>query len=289
MIGETVSHYRVLRHLGAGGMGDVYLAENLRLGLKVALKFLPTELIRDRQALQRFRTEARASAELSHPHIAQIHDLEEEDGRPFLVLEYLEGETLRDRVSQGPLPIEEVLRIGKALADGLTHAHAKGIVHRDIKGANVMLTPDGGVKILDFGLARHVDATHVTRTGAILGTVAYMSPEQVEGKEADARSDLWSLGVVLYECLTGKLPFEGESSRSVMHGIASTPPPPPTALRTGIPLELEQVVLRCLEKDPTLRYQHADDLVAELRRIESRSSESVPSGLGVREGEARPR
>jgi len=268
VIGETISHYRILRHLGSGGMGDVYLAENLRLGLKVALKFLSAELSRDPAALRRFENEARAAAELSHPNIADIYDLEDADGHRFLVLEYLEGETLAQRIDRGPLPIADVLRIGRALAEGLAHAHARGIIHRDIKSANVMLTPEGGIKILDFGLARHVDATRVTRTGAMVGTVSYMSPEQVQGKEADARSDLWSLGIVLYECLTGRRPFEGESSAAIMHGIEAASPPPPTALRTGVPLELERVVLRCLDKDPALRYQHADDLAAELRRLD---------------------
>ena len=197
-IGQSVSHYKILRKLGHGGMGDVYLAENTRLGLRVALKFLAAQLTRDPKAIKRLEHEARAVAELSHPNISRIYDIEEADGHRFLVLEYLEGETLADRIQRGPLSIEETVRIGTALAAGLTHAHAHGVVHRDIKAPNVMITRDGSVKIMDFGLARMPDATRLTESGEWLGTVPNMSPEQASGTTADARSDLWSLGVVLY-------------------------------------------------------------------------------------------
>ncbi len=283
MLGKTVSHYRILEKLGQGGMGEVYLAEDTRLGRKVALKFLAPELARDHESLVRFRNEARAAAELSHPNIATLHDIGETDGEPFLVLEYLKGQSLRDRIAQGPLSIDDVIHIGKALAAGLTEAHAHGIVHRDIKSANVMLTRKGGVKILDFGLARREDATQITRSGTTPGTVAYMSPEQIRGEAADQRSDIWSMGVVLYECLTGRPPFFGEGG-AVTHQILSADVTPPTALRTGVPLELERAVLRCLEKDAALRCQHADDLLAELKVLESsphpKSGSAAPTASG---------
>jgi serine/threonine protein kinase/tetratricopeptide (TPR) repeat protein len=266
VLGETVSHYRILEKLGQGGMGEVYLAEDTRLGREVALKFLAPELARDRDALARFRTEAKAAAELSHPNIATIYDIGETPERPYLVLEYLRGQSLRARIKKGPLPIEEALRVGGALAEGLAAAHSHGIVHRDVKSANIMLGDDGSVKILDFGLARLADATQLTKPGTTLGTIFYMSPEQALGRTADERSDIWSLGIVLYECLTGRLPFRGDSG-SVLAQVQSADPDPPTAVRTGIPMDLERVVLRCLQRDPQLRHQHADDLVAELRNL----------------------
>lgn len=276
MLGEMISHYRILDRLGQGGMGEVYLAEDTRLGRKVALKFLAPELARDRESLIRFRNEARAAAELSHPNIATIHEFDEVDGRTFLVLEYLQGQTLRERIARGPLPIHDVLRIGEAIASGLVDAHAHGIVHRDIKSANVMLTEKEEVKILDFGLAHRADATQITAPGTTLGTVDYMSPEQARGNATDERTDIWSLGVVLYECLTGRPPFLGERV-SVLEQILTAEPTPPTGLRTGVPMELEQTTLRCLEKDPQLRYQHADDLLAKLRSIRSHGSEPASS------------
>ena len=277
MIGETISHYRIVSKLGQGGMGEVYLAEDTRLGRKVALKFLAPELTRDRESLIRFRNEARAAADLSHPNIATIHDIGEVDGKPFLVLEYLEGQTLRERSAEGPLPIDDILRIGKALAAGLAEAHAHGIVHRDIKSANIILTNKAEVKILDFGLAHRDDATQITREGTTLGTIGYMSPEQAKGKTADERSDIWGLGIVLYECLTGRLPFTGAGA-AVFEQIKTSAATPPTSVRTGVPMELEHAVLRCLEKDPELRFQHADDLLASLRAMESHQ---LSSGHGT--------
>ena len=206
-------------------MGEVYLAENLRLQKKVALKFLSPELSRDGLSLERLRREARAAAELDHPNIARIHDMQEGDGRHFLVMEYVEGETLSERLAAGgKLEPGEAERIVAAIAAGLDHAHGRGVVHRDIKSANVMLTADGGVKILDFGLAQRPDATTLTQQGAVLGTLAYMSPEQVRGAPVDARTDLWSLGVVLYECLTGRRPFDGPSAEATIHNILKTAP-----------------------------------------------------------------
>lgn len=270
MLGDTVSHYRIIEMLGQGGMGEVYLAEDTRLGRKVALKFLAPELARDRESLARFRNEARAVAELSHPNIATIHDLGEVDGKLFLVFEYVRGETLAARLARGPLPIEETIRIGEAIASGLIEAHARGFLHRDVKSSNVMLTEKSEVKILDFGLAHHIDATQLTRPGTALGTVGYMSPEQSTGSSADVRSEIWSTGVVLYECLTGRLPFMGESAPATLHLVQTQSPAPPSGLRTGVPLDLEGVVMRCLEKNPELRYQHVDDLLADLRRVEQR-------------------
>lgn len=274
MLGETISHYRITSKLGKGGMGDVYLAEDVRLGREVALKFLAPELVRDRESLARFRNEAKTAAELSHPNIATIHEFDEVEGKPFLVLEYLRGQTLQQRVARGPLPIDDVLRIGCALASGLAEAHAHGVVHRDIKSANVMLTEKGEVKILDFGLSHRDDATQLTRPGTTLGTIGYMSPEQTRGETADERSDIWGVGVVLYECLTGRLPFVGEQA-SVLEQIRAADVTPPTGLRTGVSLAAERVVLRCLEKDPQLRYQHADDLKADMLILQ-RDAASAP-------------
>ena len=269
MIGQILGHYRIVKHIGKGGMGDVYLAEDTRLGRKVAVKFLAPELVRDQQSLARFRNEARAAAELSHPNIATLYDIGEVDGKPFLVLEYIEGRTLRERCAQGPLPIHEIVRIGQALASGLADAHSHGIIHRDIKSDNLVLTDKGEVKILDFGLAHRIDATRLTRPGTTLGTISYMSPEQASGTPADERSDIWSMGVVLYECLTGQLPFTG-SGAAVLEQVKTADAPPPTTLRTGVPMELEQAVLRCLEKDVRHRYQHADDFLAALAGIAAR-------------------
>lgn len=268
LIGREFSHYRITGQLGAGGMGVVYRALDLKLDRTVALKFLPPEATRDPAAKIRFVNEARAASALDHPNICTIHEIDEaEDGQLFIVMACYEGETLKDRIARGPLPLDEVLDTAQGIAQGLAKAHGQGIVHRDVKPANIFLTSDGAVKILDFGLAKLAKATGVTRTGATLGTVAYMAPEQAGGEETDHRTDLWCLGVVLYEMATGRPPFRGEENQAVIFAILNGEPEPPTAVRTGVPMELERLIARCLEKDPGARYQTAGDLASDLQRV----------------------
>jgi serine/threonine-protein kinase len=278
MIGQTVSHYRIVEQLGQGGMGVVYKAEDTRLRRFVALKFLPDELSRDTQAVERFQREARAASSLSHPHICAVHDVGEHRGRHFIVMELLEGATLHHHLGGAPLPVERVVELGIQMADALDAAHAKGIIHRDIKPANVFITERGQAKLLDFGLAtaaagvdvRAVDATTagpLTTPGAVMGTVAYMSPEQVRGEKLDARTDLFSLGAVLYEMATGRRAFPGQTSGSVHEAILNRAPIAATRVNPEIPARLEEIVNKALEKDRKLRYQSASDLGADLQRV----------------------
>jgi len=268
MIGKTISHYKILEKLGEGGMGVVYKAEDTRLKRPVALKFLPPELTRDKEAKDRFVHEAQAASSLDHPSICNIHEIDEtEDGQMFICMAYCEGETLRKKTEQGPLRLEEALNIAIQVAEGLKEAHEKGIVHRDIKSTNIMVTTRGQAKIMDFGLAKLAGRSTLTKTGSTPGTIAYMSPEQARGEKVDQRTDLWSLGVVLYEMLTGQLPFKSEYEQAVVYSILYEDPKPVIELNKDVPESLDIIVKKTLEKDPHLRYQNAGELLADLRTV----------------------
>ena len=265
MEGQTFSHYRVLEKLGGGGMGVVYKALDTHLDRHVALKFLPSELTRDEAARHRFIQEAKAASALDHPNICTIHEIDAtSEGQQFIVMAYYEGETLKNRIARGPLPVEDALDIAIQVAQGLAEAHAADIVHRDIKPANVMLTKNGLVKIVDFGIAKLLGVTGPTQTGTTLGTVAYMSPEQVSGEEAEQRSDVWAVGVILYEMLTGQLPFRGEQPAVQLSAILNTQPKPISELRADLPADLQQIPAKALEKQRERRYQSASELRKDL-------------------------
>jgi TolB-like protein/Flp pilus assembly protein TadD len=287
MIGETISHYKIVETLGAGGMGEVYRAEDTKLKRFVAIKVLSRDLGRDEEARRRFVREAQAASALQHENICAIHEIgETADGRMFICMDWYDGETLKDRIAKGPLGIAEAIGIADEIAAGLAEAHGAKIVHRDIKPQNVMITRRGVTKILDFGLAKPVGAETLTKAGSTMGTVAYMSPEQVRGEVVDPRTDIWSLGAVMYEMIAGRRPFKGEYESAVLYSIAHEDPEPLTAVRSGIPLELERIVGKCLAKDPAERYQTAADLSADLRRLAKELSRGTTSG-GARSGAAR--
>jgi eukaryotic-like serine/threonine-protein kinase len=268
VIGQTVSHYKILEKLGEGGMGVVYKAEDTHLKRTVALKFLPPALLATDEDRKRFIQEARASASLSHPNIATVFEVDESESQPFIALEYIEGASLAERVKSGPLKLEEGLSIAVQIAEGLQAAHEKGIVHRDIKCQNIMVTNKGQVKILDFGLAKLRGASVMTRAGTTLGTMGYMSPEQLRGEPVDHRTDIWALGVILYESIAGRKPFGGDYQEAVAYQVLNEWPEPLTAIRTGVPMELERTVNKLLQKDRAARYQHLVELLIDLRSIQ---------------------
>jgi serine/threonine-protein kinase len=269
MIGQTISHYKITEKLGEGGMGVVYKAEDSKLRRTVALKFPPIDKLPSKEDKARFVREAQAAAALNHPNICTVHEIDEADGHIFIALEFIEGESVKEKVRARPLPVDEALDIAIQVAQGLQLAHQKGVIHRDIKSANLMVTGRGQVKVMDFGLAQMGERGQLTKSGMTLGTPAYMSPEQAQAQPVDRRTDVWSLGVVLYEMLTGQLPFKGEVEAAIAYAVVNLEPEPVTALRSGLPVELDHVIDRALAKKQEERYQHVEEMLVDLRAVQS--------------------
>jgi serine/threonine protein kinase len=278
MIGQTISHYKILDKLGEGGMGVVYKAEDLFLHRTVALKFPPDIFARDEGIRSRLLNEARMAASLLHPNVTVLYEVDEHEGHPFLVMEFVDGQTLRRFIDEhGPLPLETWIDLAIQLSEGVNAVHRKELIHRDIKTENILLSKAAEVKIVDCGLAaRFVNSEGLAKTLGIAGTTAYMSPEQARGDALDQRSDIFSVGVVLYELLTGRRPFEADQSSALLYLIANTDPLPLRTIRREIPAEVENIVLRALEKDPARRYQHMDEMLDDLRRAEQTMKQQVP-------------
>ncbi len=280
--GETISHYRILEKLGEGGMGVVYKAHDTKLNRTVALKFLPSHVGADENEKQRFLREAQAASALDHSNICSIYSIEESDeGHIFIVMAYYEGMSLKEKIEQAPLPLKDVVNYSIQITSGLQKAHEKGIVHRDLKPANIFITNDDQIKLIDFGLARVAERTLLTKSGTTLGTVPYMSPEQAQGQKVDHRTDIWSLGVVLYEMITGQRPFKSEYETALVYSIINEDPEPVTGLRSGVPMELERILNKCLEKEPDDRYQHTDEILVDVRKVANEISSGGRTKTGA--------
>ncbi len=282
MIGQSVLHYEILSKLGEGGMGVVYKARDTKLNRTVALKFLPSHIGADGTEKKRFINEAQSASTLDHSNICTIHSIEEtDDGNLFIVMAYYEGMSLKEKIEQGPLPLKDVVNYAIQISSGLQKAHEKGIVHRDLKPANIFITNDDQIKIIDFGLARFAERSLLTKSGKTLGTVPYMSPEQAQGSKVDHRTDIWSLGIVIYEMITGQRPFKSEYETALVYSIINEDPEPVTGLRSGVPMNVERIIQKCLEKDPLYRHQHVDEIIVDFKKAEREMLSGVRSNISI--------